>query len=195
MQHVNGEFSKWYNHRYSRRGHFWADRFKNPELLDARAVQATILYCELNAVRAGMIKRPEDNKYGSAYWRWAGKKTDLLIPLDELFSAETGCDVFATYRRLLYHAGAIATRETQSVISQSILRKEESRGFPRAGLFRRRFRFFTDGLALGSENEVLVVLEDYRKTGRYKRRKKPIPQLDGLLFTLREQRSNAFSPG
>ena len=43
MQHVNGEFSKWFNRRYGHRGHFWADRFKNPELLDTQAVQNTIL--------------------------------------------------------------------------------------------------------------------------------------------------------
>ena len=195
MQHVNGEFSKWFNRRYGRRGHFWADRFKNPELLDTQAVQNTILYSELNAVRAGLVKRPEDYKMGSAHWRWAGKKTDLLMPLEELFPGQMGQDAFTIYRTLLYYHGAVATTEKQVVIPNSIVQQEKNRGFSREGLFRRRLRFFTDGVALGSRQEVRVLLEKYRGQGLYKRRINPIPQLGGPLFSLREQRSHAFAPG
>jgi hypothetical protein len=193
MQHVNGEFSKWFNRRSGRRGHFWADRFKNPELLDAQAVQSTILYTELNAVRAGLVKRPEDYKMGSAYWRWAGKKTDLLMPLEELFPVEKVADAFTEYRTLLYYYGSVATQENQAVIPSLIMQQEQRRGFARPGIFRYRLRFFTDGVALGSWPEVRALLENYRKKGLYKRRKNPIPQLGGPLFSLREQRSHAFS--
>jgi REP element-mobilizing transposase RayT len=195
MQHVNGEFSKWFNRRYSRRGHFWADRFKNPELLDSHAVQNTILYCELNAVRAGLVRRPEDYRWGSAYWRWAGKKNHELIPLEDLFPAEMRQDAFTTYRTLLYHYGAVTSKERQAAIPSSIVRQERQRGFARPGLFRRRLRFFTDGVALGHRQQVSVLLENYRNRGLYQRRKNPIPQLGGLLFSLREQRSHAWSPG
>jgi hypothetical protein len=195
MQHVNGEFSKWFNRRYHRRGPFWADRFKNPQLLDLEAVQAAILYTELNGVRAGLVKRPEDDKRGSAYWRWAAKKTDLLMPLEELFPSMTRQDAFTTYRRLLYHQGAVAPQAEQGVIADSLLQQEQKRGFAPAGLFRRRLRFFTDGVAIGSHQQVSLLLEHYRDQGLYRRRKKPIPQLEGLLFSLREQRSHAWAPG
>ena len=195
MQHVNGEFSKWFNRRYGRRGHFWADRYKNPELLDLEAVQNTLLYIELNAVRAGLVQRPEDYRRGSAYWRWADQKADLLMPLEELFPAETGEEVFTTYRALLYYRGAVATQDNQAVIPDSIVQQEEARGFARPGVFRRRLRFFTDGVALGGRQAVTALVEEYRDKGHYKRRRNPIPQLGGLLFSLREQRSHAFSPG
>ena len=195
MQHVNGEFSKWFNRRYGRRGHFWADRFKNPELLDPQAVQNTILYTELNAVRAGLVKRPEDHRWGSAYWRWAGKKPHLLIPLEELFPAENRQDAFTFYRTLLYHRGAVTTKDEQAVIPDPIVRKEQQREFALPGLFRRRPRFFTDGIAIGHRQQVSALLKDYRNNGLYQRRKNPIPQLGGLLFSLREQRSHAWSPG
>jgi hypothetical protein len=195
MQHVNGEFSKWYNRRHRRRGPFWAERFKNPELLDREALQRTILYCELNAVRAGLVPRPEDYKLSSAHWRWRGKKSDLLIPLEELFDPLAQQTVFCTYRSLLYHYGAVAPREGQRVIAASILQQEQQRGFAPPGLFLQPFRFFTDGLALGSHALVFRRLQQYRQKGWYRRRRHPIAQLDGRLFSLREQRSHAFCPG
>jgi hypothetical protein len=194
MHHVNGEFAKWYNRRYHRRGPFWADRFKNPQLLDAEAVRSVILYTELNAVRAGLVKRPEDHRWGSAYWRWANKKSDLLIPLEELFAAEGEMDSYQVYRALLYHRGAVASKERQGVIPEALLRREEERGFGPAGMFRRRLRFLSDGLAIGAQQRVRAVLERFREAGVYRRRKHPIPQLGGALYSLREQRSHAFSP-
>jgi hypothetical protein len=195
MQHVNGEFAKWFNRRYARRGPFWADRFKNPQLLDTEALQSVILYTELNAVRAGLVKRPEDYRWGSAYWRWAAKKTDLLIPLEELFPPEGEMDSYQIYRALLYHRGAVAREPTQGMIPQALRRREQERGFARAGILRRRLRFLTDGIAVGGREPVRALLERYREEGLYRRRKNPIPQLGGVLFSLREQRSHAFSPG
>lgn len=195
MRHVNGEFAKWFNRHSGRRGHFWADRFKSTELLDAQAVVNTILYNELNAIRAGRVQRPEQDRRGSAYWRWAGKKTDLLIPLKQLFETETEPEAYTTYRALLYHSGAVADRDNQAVISDWILRSEQRRGFARPGLFRRQLRVFSDGVALGGRSQVSRLLQKYRDTGLYRRRRHPIPQLDGLMFSLREQRSHAFLPG
>jgi len=119
----------------------------------------------------------------------------LLIPLEELFPAEVGQDAFTTYRALLYHRGAVATQDNQAVIPDWILRREQKRGFGRPGAFARRLRFFTDGVAIGDQQQVSRVLEQYRKQGLYTRRQSPIPQLAGALFTLREQRSHAFAPG
>jgi hypothetical protein len=194
MQHVNGEFSKWFNRRYQRRGPFWADRFKNSELLDLEAVQTAILYTELNAVRAGLVQRPEAYRMGSAHWRWSGQKSALLIPLEQLFPAERGEDSYTIYRALLYHRGAVTTKPNQAVIPDWILQDEEARGFARPGALRQRLRCLTDGVAIGGWEPVRRVLENYRREGRYVRRRNPIPQL-GTLFSLREQRSHAFSPG
>ena len=195
MHHVNGEFAKWFNRRHGRRGPFWADRFKNPELLDLAAVQNVILYNELNPVRARKVRRPEDHRWGSAYWRWAGKRTELLIPLEELFPAEGGLDSFQIYRALLYHRGAVACKDRQGVIPLAVRCREKKRGYARAGILRRRLRFVTDGLAIGGHQAVKRLLREYREAGVYRRRKHPIPQLSGRLFSLREQRSHAFSPG
>ena len=142
--------------------------------------------------RAGLVKRPEQWKWGSARWRLYGKEHDL-IPLEELFSPEPGTDLYSSYRALLYYRGAVPTRENQAAIPRWILQQEQRRGFTRVGAFRRRLRFLTDGLAVGPADKVAKLLETYRKQGRYRRRRHPIPQLDGALYSLREQRSNAFA--
>ncbi len=191
MQNVDGLYAVWFNHQFRRRGHFWSERFKNPELLGTEAVQDAILYVELNAVRAGLVKRPEQWKWGSARWRLTGKDHDL-IPLEELFPSDPGTDVYRSYRARLYYRGAVPTRENQAAIPRWILHQEQRRGFTRAGAFRRRLRFLTDGLAVGPAEKVAQLLETYRKQGRYRRRRHPIPQLGGVLFSLREQRSHAF---
>ena len=191
MANVNGLYAVWYNRQFGRQGHFWGDRFKNPELLGLEAVQDGILYVELNAVRAGMVNRPEQWKWGSARWRLTGNEQDL-IPLEELFPPEPGTDVYSGYRARLYYRGAVPTRENQAAIPRWILHQEQRRGFASPGAFRRRLRFMTDGLAVGPAEKVAQLLESYRQQGRYRRRRHPIPQLDGVLFSLREQRSNSF---
>ena len=191
MADLDGHYAKWYNRKFGRRGHFWGDRFKNPELLGLEAVQDAILYVELNAVRAGLVKRPEQWKYGSAHWRLNGQDEDL-IPLEELFPPEPGTDLYRSYRARLYYRGAVPARENQAAIPQWILQQEQRRGFARAGAFRRRLRFLTDGLAVGPAEKVAQLLLTFRQQSRYRRRRHPIPQLGGALFSLREQRSNAF---
>ena len=192
MADLDGRYATWFNRAFEQRGHFWGDRFKSSELLDRQAVLDALLYVELNAVRAGLVKRPEQWKWGSARWRLYGKEHDL-IPLEELFSPEPGTDLYSSYRALLYYRGAVPTRENQAAIPRWILQQEQRRGFTRVGAFRRRLRFLTDGLAVGPADKVAKLLETYRKQGRYRRRRHPIPQLDGALYSLREQRSNAFA--
>lgn len=191
MANVNGFYAQWYNREFGRRGHLWGDRFKNPELLGLEAVQDAVLYVELNAVRAGLVQRPEDWKWGSARWRLTGEDQEL-IPLEELFPPVPGTDVYRGYRARLYYRGAVPTRDNQAAIPRWILQQEQRRGFARPGAFRRRLRFMTDGLAIGPAEKVAQLLETFRKQSRYRRRRHPIPQLGGVLFTLREQRSHAL---
>ena len=191
MGNLGGQYARWYNRQYRRRGHFWGDRFKNPELLGIEAVQDAILYVELNAVRAGLVRRPEQWKWGSARWRFMGRD-QALIPLEELFPSDREQDVYSGYRARLYYRGAVPTKDNQAAIPRWILHQEQQRGFTRAGAFRRRLRFLTDGLAVGPAEQVAQLLETYRQRGRYRRRRHPIPHLGGVLFSLREQRSTAF---
>lgn len=179
MQHINGEYAKWFNQTFNRRGHFWADRFKNPELLDQEALQECLLYVELNALRAHLVKRPEKWRASSAWARWRGQDQDLM-PLERIFSDIPKEIVSEVYRSLLYERGGISGSKTRP-------------GGDRSVQFLTRLRFFSDGLAIGNQQTVSKRIEQLRAKGTYRHRKKPIAQLSGFLFTVREQRAHATS--
>jgi len=178
MQHLNGEYAKWFNRRYGRRGHFCADRFKNPELLGLPALQDCLVYIETNATRARVVQRPEQWAASSAWRRFQGQDQDLM-PIQQIFPEATAEEAFQTYRqRLEERRQADAQRDDQE---------------PGEAWLDRRQRFFSDGIVIGSESEVARVLAEFRARGFYKRRRNPVRQLSGRLYTLREQRSHARS--
>jgi REP element-mobilizing transposase RayT len=168
MQHINGEFAKWYNRRSGRRGHFWADRYKNPQLMDEAALRRCVVYVETNGTRAGMVDRPEQWAESSAWLRYHGLDGELM-PLEQIFPAGSPEEAYRMYRELL-ELRCLADREHHS----------------------GRERFQTDATIVSSRAErVERFLAEARDRGYYRRRRNPVPQLDGLLYTDREQRSNA----
>lgn len=192
MQVFESEYACWYNRTFQRRGAFWAERFKANRLDTLEAVRECIFYNELNPPRAGLAKRPEEWKFGSAYWRWIGQERDL-IPLSELFPETPPQRCFQHYRALLLYRGLQASKENQATLPEWILRQEEARGFrrPVAGVYLERWRFFLDGLVVGAVEGIQETLDTARLKGFYRRRCHPIPQLDAFFFSLREQRSHA----
>ena len=188
MRNVQAAFARWYNRTHERRGRFWADRFKSVYLGDLRAVLDCMLYVELNAVRAGLVKRPEKWKGSSLYLRECDKD-DWLIELSEVLG-EDG-DIMTEYRNRLYYRGNIPTKEGQAVIPDEIIDDEEKRGFKVRGMYSKQLRYFVDGVILGSEGLIRQQIIQMREAGHYIRRKNPIEQLDGIHLTLREQRTHA----
>ena len=93
------------------------------------------------------------------------------------------------YRERVYYRGSVPTKEGQVAISPEVLEQEIARGFETSGMFRKRLRYFADGLVIGTEEFIRTQLTRMRDEGRYLRRKHPIPQLGGIHLTLREQRT------
>jgi len=174
MQHLNGEYAKWYNQRFNRRGHFWGDRFKNLQLLDRGALQRCLLYVETNATRAGLVERPEQWEASSAWLRSEGRDESLMA-IEQIFADVPAEQAYATYRERL------------------VARRQEDEQEEDDAWLEKRQRCFSDGTALGPAAAVARFIEECRKRGIYLRRKNPIPQLGGRLFSVREQRSHARS--
>jgi putative transposase len=185
MRNMQSAFALWYNKTYKRHGTFWADRFKSVLLGDEQSVLDCMLYVELNPVRAGLCHIPEDYKASSFYLR-SIKEDGWLMMLDKL--VET---TFEEYRMALYYRGNITTKDIRILITDEINIKEKERGFETKGLYRRRLRFFVDGMALGSEEFIRQQIVQVRERGEYLRRINPIKHLKGLHLTLREQRGHA----
>ena len=192
MRNIQGAYTKWYNRKNGRRGSLWDGRFGSTIPLDQEAVQETLAYIELNPVRAGLVSRPEDYVSSSAFLRHIGAD-DWLMSIDELFE---GADQMQSYRGFLYYRGFEGGSKEGARIPARILQQEQQRGFNRQGIYRKRLRYFAEGLVLGSEEKIRDWISDFRRRGRYLRRSNPIPHLDGLAFTLREQRAPAkTTPG
>jgi putative transposase len=191
MRNMQSAFALWYNKTFKRHGTFWADRFKSVLLGDAQAVLDCVLYVELNPVRAGLCPVPEKYQASSFYLR--SIQTDgWLLALDRIFEID-----YTEYRMALYYRGNITTKGTKStkgvriLITDEIIEKEKERGFTTSGIYRKRLRYFVDGMALGGEGFIRQQIQQVRDRGEYLRRVNPIRQLQGVHLTLREQRGHA----
>jgi len=191
MRNVQAAFARWYNRAHDRRGRFWADRFKSVILGDTQSVLDCVLYVELNPVRAGIVTRPEEWKGSSVYLRELGRD-GWLLPIEELLGQADHDDAIVRLRALLYHRGAVPTKEGQARIPQVVIEQEAARGFKTPGAFRKRLGYFVDGLMVGTEEFIRHQLAVLREQGYYTRRKNPISQLGGIHRCLREQRSHAI---
>jgi putative transposase len=77
MQYLSGTYCRLYNRRYARKGHLVAGRY-GTQLVESEAHGAWLVpYLALNPVRAGLVERPED-------WRWGSYRS--LIGLDREWS-------------------------------------------------------------------------------------------------------------
>ncbi len=137
-----------------------------------------MLYVDLNPVRAGMVERPQEYRGSSLYLREIGK-ADWLVLLREILMCRSHKQALMEYRERLYYRGNVPTKEGQAAISDSVLAQEEARGFTVRGVYLRRFGYFVDGVAIGTEAFLREQLSQLRESGIYPRRSNPIVQLEG----------------
>ena len=189
MRTLQSEYAKWFNRTYGRKGAFWGARFKSVLLGESESVMDAVLYAELNPVRAGLVERPEEWKWSSAFLRETGQDY-WLTPLIDFIPDIAGSDAKTAYRSSLYYRGAVQIKAGTGFIEAKIVEEEARRGFDKPGAFARRLGYFTEGLVLGSEIQVTDWITKMRREMYYLRRKNPISHKLGgaVYYTLREQR-------
>lgn len=189
MRNFQAAFARWFNGLYERKGRFWGDRFKSTLLEDHAAMLDCLWYVELNAVRAGIVQRPELYEGSSLFFREV-KDDRWMIPLMELLPSRSRQQSLVEYRAAIYYRGNVRTRSGQGEIPDHVVREEEQRGFTTPGVYRKRLRHFVDGLVVGSEGFVLRYLNELREAGVYLRRCNALNARVGGAMMLREQRGS-----
>jgi putative transposase len=58
-------YTQWHNRTHKRSGHLWEDRFKSVIVEDGVAAKTMAAYIDLNPVRAGVVKNPEEYRWSS----------------------------------------------------------------------------------------------------------------------------------
>jgi len=90
MHKLQGQFAVYFNRRKNRSGAFWEERYHATMVDGGEHLRNCLTYIDLNMVRAGVVRHPED-------WRWCGYyeilgcrqrygllDIDALLPLLEL---------------------------------------------------------------------------------------------------------------
>jgi putative transposase len=91
MRDLNQRTSAWHNKTRKTKGLIWGHRFYNKVIGDDQHLLTTMAYCDLNPVRAGMVARAGDFKFG-----YAGK---LQLQLERSKTGLSGHWFFEAYSK------------------------------------------------------------------------------------------------
>lgn len=182
MRNIQQAFARWYNKRFHRKGHFWAERFQSTLLVGERAVLEGSLYVDLNAFRAHLCDLPWEWPFGSAYHR-ENRTAGWLMPLARAVPS-LGSGGYSAYKRLLVIRGGIASKSGDRKMPENVVQQALSDSAQR-GLYSIRQPCFSRGLVLGSKEAVKPWLTDAYLHGRYRRQREPVHQSHLGLFSMR----------
>lgn len=80
MQCVSRRYVQFFNRRYERTGSLWQGRYRMSVIHDERYWLTCMRYVELNPVRAGLAKVPEDYRWSSYRIHAVGEPNALVTP-------------------------------------------------------------------------------------------------------------------
>jgi REP element-mobilizing transposase RayT len=195
MHGVKGRYTQGFNARHKRKGTLWEQRFQSVVVESGRALQTMAAYIDLNPIRAGIVKKPED-------YRWCGFAeavhglpeavaglTRLMTLGQEPEVAEQfvfAKDVLAPYRSLVYGQGAeirdeAGKVERKGLTEEEIRRVEATDGaVPVLETMKRKLSWMSTGLVLGSKAFVQEVYQKVREKVGWRREQRKVEEKEGL---------------
>jgi hypothetical protein len=182
VREIKVGFARYYNKKHNRRGYFWGDRFKSVIVDKGETLINCLAYIDLNPLRAGIVKRPEDYRWNSLGYHVQTNNRDNFLSTDfglKEFNVKSEKERIRKYRRYVYESGAINRPEKgkTKVIGDRILKKERNREFElsRSDRFRYRTRYFSDSGVIGSKEFVSKTYTRFKHHFHSKNEKKPQP--------------------
>jgi hypothetical protein len=187
VKEIKQTFSRYYNKLHNRRGFFWGERFKSVIVENGDTLINCLAYIDLNPVRAGIVKMPEDYRWCSLGYHVQAGNSDNFLSLDfglKQFGKMDDKERLRKYREFIYETGAIDMGKGVQ-INQGVFEQEKKMGFKikRADRFRYRTRYFSDSCFIGSKDFVQKTYERYKKLFGNRKEKKPnsVAGLEGMF--------------
>jgi hypothetical protein len=134
-------------------------------------------YIDLNPVRAGIVKKPEQYRWSSLGYHAQTKNKADFLSLDSglvEFGVKQKNERLRLYRRYAYNKGSLDGAKSK--------RKAEGFEIGKFDRFRARTRYFTESGIIGTKAFVSNVhqqFKDYFST-KHEKRPKPLQGLDGI---------------
>ena len=166
VKEIKQGFSRYFNKKYGRRGTLWSERFKSLIVEDGLTLVNLLAYVDLNAVRAGIVKRPEEYRWCSLGYHIQSGNRDKLLSVDfgmKEWNESSEKEIIRKYREYVYEAGAIDAGKGARIAAE-IVEEERKKGFKlsKSEIFRYRCRYFTDAGVLGSKKFVREIFEEIK---------------------------------
>jgi hypothetical protein len=166
VKDIKQEFTRNFNRRHGRKGYFWGERFKSLIVEEGHTLVNLLAYVDLNAMRAGIVKKPEDYRWCSlGYHVQTGNKDDLLdvdFGLKEWNEFDEK-EIVRKYREFVYETGAVDAGKGAK-IDPKIVKQERKRKYElsRQDKFLYRSRYFTDAGIIGSKEFVKSMFDRFK---------------------------------
>jgi REP element-mobilizing transposase RayT len=174
LKDIKQTFSYYYNRKNGRDGYLWRDRFKSVLLEKGSALLNCMAYIDLNAIRANVVKKPEDYKWSSFYYHVIEENKDNWLSLkfyednDQKLENKDNEELFYLYRKVVYTIGIkpkyklkSGQFEAQGVIPDYIFTKAEEQDFHYTMLERldHKITHFTNSAIMGSKEFIDEIYE------------------------------------
>ena len=155
MLTLKQKFTTWFNRQHDRVGTLWESRFRSVVVEGAwKSLLSVAAYIDLNAVRAGLVDDPKD-------YRWCGyceavvgdrlARKGLAAALADHKPDANWRDVGPRYRKILFGIGEENSARV-GLSREEVAKVWEAGGkLSLAQLLRCRLRYFSEGMAIGTE--------------------------------------------
>ncbi|WP_045214903.1 transposase [Desulfonatronovibrio magnus] len=186
VKDIKQGFTRYFNKRYGRRGFFWGDRFKSMIVQDGLSLVNLLAYVDLNPIRAGIVKKPEDYRWCSLGYHTQTGNKDGLLSMDfgmKEWNEFNPSEIVRKYRQFVYETGAVDAGKGKAM-DKKIVEKARKKGYriSRVERFRYRCRYFTDSGVIGGKDFVQEVFDQVKHLLGSKDTRKftPVGGVEGL---------------
>jgi len=150
-----------YNKRHNRRGTLWGERFKSVIVESGETLINCLAYIDLNPLRAGIVKSPEDYRWNSLGYHVQTSNKNNFLSLDfglKEFGKMNNTERLRYYQEYVYEAAGLKTSEKADVhVNDGKIKEKERKKNSKVSRVQRfiyRNRYFSDSGVIGTKEFV-----------------------------------------